>query len=137
MKEVFTYINNFNISFAIDDFGIGHSSISRLLTMDLNHIKVDRDILLHPHPEVTISYVQNIIKKYHPHRNEIVIEGYDGCSQISLRQLYDLGIRHVQGHMIRVAMQSVSDLNEQEIEFIEGELSKKQKANLGSMSRSV
>jgi EAL domain-containing protein (putative c-di-GMP-specific phosphodiesterase class I) len=118
VKTISGYIMDLNISFAIDDFGVGHSSISRLHRINLDHVKIDRDILLNPFPEHTIDYVRKSVNARHLHPDKIIVEGFDGKSRISLKKLYDHGIRLVQGHMIRRASPSVSHLNDEERDFI-------------------
>ena len=120
IQKICEYINEFQIRFAIDDFGIERSSVARLAKLKLDHVKIDRDILQHSHPEHTIRYVNTLVESSHPeHPIEIIIEGYDGDSRISLKTLYDdLRINYVQGHMIRRAEESIRDLNDEETKTI-------------------
>lgn len=122
ISKVHEYTNEFQIGFAIDDFGVGHSSVTRLIKLELDHIKIDRDILLHSHPEITIGFVRDIVKAAHAHPFTIIVEGFDGASRLSLKQIYDLSVRHVQGHMIRKARSSLADLSQDEKTFIINEL---------------
>jgi|WetSurMetagenome_2_1015567.scaffolds.fasta_scaffold27770_3 EAL domain-containing protein (putative c-di-GMP-specific phosphodiesterase class I) len=102
------------ISFAIDDFGVGHSSTERLAKLELDHVKIDRDVLYHPHPQYTIKYVMDIVQSSHKHPIKVVMEGFDGGSEISLSELHnDLKILYVQGHLIRKASPTVADLDEE------------------------
>ena len=123
VKKLYELASELQIGFAIDDFGVGHSSISRLVKLELDHIKIDRDILLHPHPECTIEYVKKIVNASHPHPIRIIVEGFDGDSRLTLKQLYELGVRYIQGHMIRKANLSVAGLSKEETEYIISELS--------------
>jgi len=94
----------FGISFAMDDFGVGHSSISRWLHLKLDHVKIDRDILMQDPSTLTIQYVIDLAhqKLGSP---KIILEGYDIDSPISLGQLYyGLGVKYVQGFNIGKAM---------------------------------
>ncbi|HSK87195.1 MAG TPA: EAL domain-containing protein, partial [Anaerolineales bacterium] len=122
ISKIHEYTNEFQIGFAIDDFGVGHSSVTRLIKLELDHIKIDRDILLNPHPEITIAFVRNIVKAAHAHPFTIIVEGFDGESRLSLKQLYDLGVQYIQGHMIRMASPSLANLSQDEKTFIVNEL---------------
>jgi EAL domain-containing protein (putative c-di-GMP-specific phosphodiesterase class I) len=107
-----------HIRFAIDDFGVDNSSIARLIKLELDHVKIDRDILLHEDPGLTLRYVNEVIGKAHHHPGTIIVEGFDEDSHISLPELYKIGISHVQGHLIRRACKTVQDLNESERDYI-------------------
>lgn len=101
------------ISFAIDDFGVGHSGTERLAKLELDHVKIDRDILYHPHPQYTIKYVLDIVQRSHKHPIKVVMEGFDGGSQIKLAELFDdLKIQYIQGHIVRKANPTVADLGD-------------------------
>lgn len=113
------------VTFAIDDFGVGHASADRLARLELDHVKIDREILHHPHPEYTIRYVLDIVQSSHKHPIKVVIEGFDGESRISLAEIYnDLKIKYVQGHMIRRASFTVADLDQDMKQYILSKLTK-------------
>ncbi|MFZ5909241.1 MAG: EAL domain-containing protein [Chloroflexota bacterium] len=124
LEKLFDYADEFNISFAIDDFGIGYSSVDRLAQLGLDHIKIDRDVLHHQHPSITIDYVVKMVKKLHPGFTKIIVEGFDGNHRISLAELYNLGIRFVQGHLIRRGSPNLDELDYQVKTFIINELTK-------------
>lgn len=104
------YTNEFDIAFAIDDFGVGFSSVDRLAKLGLDHIKIDRDVLHHRYPALTIEYVIKMVKKLRPGHTNIVVEGYDGLQRISLAEMFELGIRYVQGHLIRRGSETLHEL---------------------------
>lgn len=118
MQAVREYTSDLNIRFAIDDFGVEHSSVARLARLELDYVKIDRDILRHPHPDCTIAYVRDIVNRSHFHPTKIVVEGFDGDSRIPLSSLYNLGIQYVQGHLIRRASPTVNDLEQEKQEFL-------------------
>ena len=93
-NQLHEYHTRFGISFAIDDFGSGYSSIGRMIKLELDHIKIDRDVLHYKFPLNTIEYVINTVRGMHRHQNtNIVIEGYDGESRISLADIFGIGIK--------------------------------------------
>jgi len=113
-KQIQDLSKSLGISFAIDDFGVGHSSTERLAKLELDHVKIDRDVLYHPHPQYTIRYVLDIVQSSHMHPIKVVMEGFDGASQISLSELYnELKVLYVQGHLIRKASPTVVDLDDE------------------------
>jgi EAL domain-containing protein (putative c-di-GMP-specific phosphodiesterase class I) len=95
------------VKFAIDDFGVGHASISRLVGLGLNYVKIDREILNYP-PEVRdgiISFVHNALVDS-DHSPRIVLEGVDSD--------YPLDIEHclkvdafIQGFAVDKAVESI------------------------------
>jgi uncharacterized caspase-like protein/EAL domain-containing protein (putative c-di-GMP-specific phosphodiesterase class I) len=95
------YIRNLKIGgFAIDDFGVGHASVSRLARLEPEYVKVDRDVLLHGYTETTLKFVLDLATQGRLRFPKVMIEGFDGTSPITLRELYNLGIRYVQGYQI-------------------------------------
>lgn len=109
----------FNISFSIDDFGVEYSSVSRMAHLELAHVKIDRDILLHPFPGKTISYVHGLVGESHSHNTKVVIEGFDeNIQNITLSELFGLGIEFIQGHLIKRAAPNVSNLTKEKHELI-------------------
>jgi EAL domain-containing protein (putative c-di-GMP-specific phosphodiesterase class I) len=103
--------DDYNVQFAIDDFGIEHASIARLTRLDLAHVKIDRDVLHHFDPGMTINYVNNLVSERQLRTKKIVIEGFDDDSNISLFDLYsDCKVLFVQGHLIRRASFTLQDL---------------------------
>ena len=118
-KQIQSMSREFGVTFAIDDFGVGHSSADRLARLELDYVKIDRDILHHPYPHHTIKYVLDIVQSSHKHPVKVVIEGFDGESRISLYEIYnDLHIKFIQGHLIRKASPSLADLSNEIKNFI-------------------
>ncbi|GIF65640.1 hypothetical protein Ais01nite_36750 [Asanoa ishikariensis] len=91
-----------DIRFAVDDFGVEHSSVSRMAELPLTQIKVDRALLRHPLAYQELELVAKVARHpvkigQSPARRSVVIEGVEDDSPISLHRIYGLGIRHVQG----------------------------------------
>jgi len=118
-KKLKELAREFNISFAIDDFGVEHSSVSRMAHLELAHVKIDRDILLHPYPAKTLNYVRDLVGESHSHTVKVVIEGFDEDIQnISLAELANVGIDYIQGHLIRRAAPTLSPLSQEKIDLL-------------------
>ncbi|MCB0273832.1 MAG: EAL domain-containing protein [Calditrichaeota bacterium] len=92
----------FRLDFAIDDFGAGYSSISRLNRLVPGYLKIDRDILMiDPHQgQEVIRYVKQFARKIPGRGIQIIVEGFDNKSNsLSLKELiYQLDVDFLQGH---------------------------------------
>ena len=94
------------VGFAVDDFGSGYASVSRMAELPLTQIKVDRAILHHPRALQELSLVVDVarhaMERGETHAPRVVIvEGVDFESPLTLRQIYDRNIKHVQGYITR------------------------------------
>jgi EAL domain-containing protein (putative c-di-GMP-specific phosphodiesterase class I) len=129
LEELSNYARDYNTSFAIDDFGVGFSSVDRLAKLKLKHIKIDKDVLRYEYPLITIKYVLEMVKCFNPSPAKVVIEGYDNNKEIniSLRDLYKNKIMYLQGHIVRKAEPSLTSLRESEKTRIKEELSERKK----------
>lgn len=90
------------IRFAIDDFGVGHASVSRLVGLNLEYVKIDREVLDYPEDvrnKVITFVLEALIEagNYSPH---IVIEGVDKDYPISLSTLLKIGAQSIQGYIV-------------------------------------
>jgi EAL domain-containing protein (putative c-di-GMP-specific phosphodiesterase class I) len=95
------YVSKLGIGFGLDDFGVGYSSVHRFTGLNLPFIKIDREILYQEPFDAVIRFVQEMINfAGSENRSEIIVEGLDASSPISLQQLKDLGVRFVQGYLI-------------------------------------
>jgi EAL domain-containing protein (putative c-di-GMP-specific phosphodiesterase class I) len=108
----------YGINFAIDDFGVGNSSIARLNKLLPGYVKIDRDILHYDHDlgKQLIKYVNSVAENVPGIGVHIVIEGLDDHSKISLPELiYELDIEYVQGHKFSRARPVIATRLEKEI----------------------
>ncbi|AFY56798.1 EAL domain-containing protein [Rivularia sp. PCC 7116] len=99
-NKLLEYVHKFNIRFAIDDFGVGHSSVSRLAGLNPCHVKIDREILHHQSNYLIINFVHQIVKANNLYPPNVIVEGVDEETPISLYQLKEIGVTYVQGHLI-------------------------------------
>lgn len=87
-----------HVGFAIDDFGVGHSSPVRLDALQPTHVKIDRDVVLDRSGKVTMEFVVALLSYERLKNSVIVVEGFEaegsGCS---LGDILGAGIHHVQG----------------------------------------
>jgi len=89
------------ISFAMDDFGIGHSSLDWLANLTLTQIKVDRTILHHrlalAELELVVQVADDTAHQGGP--RVVVVEGFDETSPVSLADILARRIQYVQGYI--------------------------------------
>jgi EAL domain-containing protein (putative c-di-GMP-specific phosphodiesterase class I) len=106
----------YNISFAIDDFGSGYSSISRFATLRPKYVKIDREILLQKDIcDITLKYIWDMTCRKETSTTYVIVEGFDGSSDmaVSLQQIYQYGIRYVQGYVVGRAGSRLYDLDDE------------------------
>jgi EAL domain-containing protein (putative c-di-GMP-specific phosphodiesterase class I) len=94
------------ISFAVDDFGAGYATVSRMAELPLTQIKVDRQMLHHPQAAAELALVMQVardpVERGATHIGRVVIvEGVDDESPLTLKEIFDQKIRHVQGYITR------------------------------------
>lgn len=116
-REQLTYYSDQGISFAIDDFGVGYASTSRLSRLEPEFIKIDRDALLHYLGGFTLDYARNLVKDSIG-KMKIIVEGFDDQSKFTLSQLYKLNILYVQGHLLGKARDSIFRLSQEDTKRI-------------------
>ncbi len=96
-KRLQKYKDELDIGFAIDDFGVGYASVSRLASLNLPHVKIDRELLYHKDIEIIINFVHQLARQ---NRTDVVIEGLDENPPISLHRLKEIGVKYIQGYII-------------------------------------
>jgi EAL domain-containing protein (putative c-di-GMP-specific phosphodiesterase class I) len=97
------YRKNYDISFAVDDFGVGNAAISRLEYVDPTFVKVDRDIL-HFDKRLGMSIIEYLVGLKFDFNYLAIVEGFDEYSNFSLHELVvDLGVEYIQGHHFGIA----------------------------------
>ncbi|HRW07272.1 MAG TPA: EAL domain-containing protein [Caldilineaceae bacterium] len=97
------YRKNYDISFAVDDFGVGNAAVSRLEHVDPTYVKIDRDIL-HFEKRLGASIIEYLVGLKFDFGYSTIVEGFDEHSNFSLRELVvDLGVVYLQGHNFGVA----------------------------------
>lgn len=98
------------VNFAIDDFGVGQSSLDRLSSLSLTQIKIDRSILRHPcrldELRLIVKIADEALAGGAPDSRIVVLEGLDenilgapGHLSLPLRDIHAAGIRFIQGYV--------------------------------------
>jgi len=92
------------VRFAIDDFGVGNSSLSRLDRLKPDYVKVDRDILSFD-TQMASTLIRYLIDSQNQQGASVILEGVDIHSKLSLDELVkDIGVGIIQGHSLSKAV---------------------------------
>ncbi len=97
--RVMNSLSDYGFLFAIDDFGIGYSSLGYLKDLPINYLKIDKsfikDILFNPRSELI---VRSIIHLANTLNLNVIVEGVE--DYITLKKIYDLNCDYIQGYYI-------------------------------------
>ncbi len=93
------------LSISIDDFGIGYSSLTRLRSLPVHEVKIDRTFVRHLAEQAEdLAVVRAVISLGHDLGLDVVAEGVE--DEGSWRILQDLGCDLVQGYFLARPMAS-------------------------------
>jgi len=94
------------IDLAIDDFGVGHSSLAYLRRLPVRELKIDKSFVLHlTEQRADQTIVRSIVELGHHLGYRVTAEGVDNTKVLS--QLAAMGCDHAQGFHIAKAMPAV------------------------------
>ena len=80
------------VRFAIDDFGVGNSSLSRLDRLKPHYVKIDRDILSFD-TNMASTLIRYLVGSQKQQGACVILEGVDIHSKLSLDELVkDIGV---------------------------------------------
>lgn len=113
------YVKKLRIGFAIDDFGVGYASVSRLIRLNPNYVKIDREVLHHEFSDATIRFVLDVVAQGRLLAQRVIIEGFDTDSKVTLSHLYELGVRFIQGYSIGKAGPKLYRLEKELYQYLE------------------
>ena len=92
------------VRFAIDDFGVGNSSLSRLDRLKPHYVKIDRDILSFD-TQMASTLIRYLIDSQNRQGASVILEGVDIHSKLTLDELVkDIGVGIIQGHSLSKAV---------------------------------
>lgn len=82
--------HEFHVKFALDDFGVGHSSLSRLFRLEPDVVKIDRAVLIDCSEHVARSFIEFFTylptQRGNP-RFDVIIEGVDHDNNLKPEKL--------------------------------------------------
>lgn len=99
VRQVLALLRSRGVLFSIDDFGTGHSSLSRLRKLPVSELKIDRSFvkdMKNNHDDMVI--VSSTVDLARNLGLGVIAEGVEDARTLELLQ--SLGCRHVQGHYI-------------------------------------
>jgi EAL domain-containing protein (putative c-di-GMP-specific phosphodiesterase class I) len=118
------YVKNFRIGFAIDDFGVGYSSVARLGELTPSYIKIDREIMKLENAYETIKYttdyIEEIVSGKHLSSSKVVLEGFDEeiARSLSLGRLMKSGIQFIQSYIVGMPTDQLARLNAEQRDYL-------------------
>lgn len=96
-KHILTRLRGLGISISIDDFGTGHSSLSRLRRFPVDVVKIDRSFITHmDSDEEACKIVHLIVDFAHTVNLKVIAEGVEVAAHRD--QLKSLGCEYGQGY---------------------------------------
>ncbi|MEA5462397.1 EAL domain-containing protein [Leptothoe sp. PORK10 BA2] len=100
LKSVIKKLRHSGHKISIDDFGAGYSSLTSLLTLDADEIKLDRKLVVPPEGELERGRIllKSSIQLCHDLGFYIVAEGVETSSQ--LKFLQECGVDTIQGYYL-------------------------------------
>ena len=88
-KKVISTLQKYGVRFAIDDFGVGYSSLSYIQNLSLDAIKIDKSFVLNIENKISdISLIKTIFHIAQQFNYTLVIEGIENDKQKEI--LYNL-----------------------------------------------
>ena len=88
------------VRFAIDDFGVGNASLSRLDSLRPHYVKIDRDILSFD-KRMADTLIRYLLESQRERGTGVILEGVDIHSKLSLDCLVnEIGVEIIQGHRL-------------------------------------
>ncbi len=103
------------VRFAIDDFGVGNASLSRLDSLKPNYVKIDRDILSFD-TDMANALIRYLLKSQHERGTSVILEGVDIHSNLSLSEIVnDIGVVIIQGHSLSKAVSRIDPQWERDV----------------------
>ena len=104
-------LRSLGVRTALDDFGVGYSSIDALRALDVDMLKIDRSFAAQAVGNAkSREIVRSIVNLSQALRLEVVAEGVETFEQASM--LYGLGVRQFQGFLFSPALTALQLLNQ-------------------------
>ncbi|WP_084598648.1 EAL domain-containing protein [Actinoplanes subtropicus] len=94
------------VNFAVDDFGAGHATVSRVAELPLTQIKIDRAVLHHSRAIDELALVVKVARDLLDRGTTyigraVIVEGVDEQSPLALKEIFNQQVKYVQGHITR------------------------------------
>ena len=94
LKDQVTKLKKLGVKLAVDDFGVGHSSIFRLIEFEPEFVKIDRTIF-----QTNVQgKLKELVMFFHSLTMKVIVEGVETNQQ--LQQVKDSGADFFQGYLL-------------------------------------
>ncbi|MEW6264317.1 MAG: EAL domain-containing protein [Thermodesulfobacteriota bacterium] len=91
-------LRRMGISFTIDDFGLGYSSLSYMKNLPVDFVKIDQSFVRGvPHEPSDVNVVKAVVSLAHSFHLEVVAEGVETQAQLDF--LSSIGCDYLQGYL--------------------------------------
>jgi diguanylate cyclase (GGDEF)-like protein len=97
-SEMLERLSRLGATISIDDFGTGHSSLSRLKSLPIDELKIDRSFIVNLRDEKDKTIVRSTIHLAHQMGLQVVGEGVE--TEEAWRLLRSMGCERAQGFLI-------------------------------------
>lgn len=97
-KQTVEQLRSFGVRIALDDFGVGYSSLSYLTEFPIQKLKFDRSFLYKSHERSAALVMQSIIELARKMNLDLVVEGIETEDQLKL--VRKLGCKVGQGYLL-------------------------------------
>ncbi len=91
-------VHKLGVQFAIDDFGIGYSSLAYLRRLPVSHLKIDKSFVMDIHDQKNTAIVRGTVKLSHSLGLSVTAEGVEDKKMYTTLKL--LGCDQAQGYYI-------------------------------------
>jgi len=111
-------LHAFGITIAIDDFGVGYSSLSYLKDFPIDQLKMDRSFVQNlPHSSNDAKIARHIVEMAHSLGLSVIAEGVENARQLQF--LKEIGCDEIQGYLLSrpVPAEEFSTLLQQAVPF--------------------
>lgn len=96
-KQVLSQLKNLGVRICLDDFGTGHSSLSRLRRLPVDGLKIDRSFISHMEGDAQARQIVRLIIEFaHTVNLKVIAEGVETSAQLD--HLKRLGCEFGQGY---------------------------------------
>ena len=101
VNDFINKLKQYNVSFAIDDFGSGFSNYEHILKINTDYIKIDSSLIKNIDKDIYFNLIKNIVLFANEQNIKIIAEHVNNLS--IQRHILSLGIRYSQGYYFNKA----------------------------------
>jgi EAL domain-containing protein (putative c-di-GMP-specific phosphodiesterase class I) len=95
--DILRQLTSVGVSIALDDFGVGYSSLSYLTSFKFNKVKIDKSFIDKIDRPETKAIISSIVQLAHSLNLATVVEGIE--TEAQLAEIRALGVNYAQGYL--------------------------------------